>query len=133
MKWILYWIALIASLFSVLLFKNRRSYTDKTKHWQLGKSIIECILLVLAAAFMPAILVVYASMYFTMWIKRPAFRIGAGFIIGTVLLMTLGWALELLVLAGAFAINLISDDFLSFMEERRVKRGIATVMDGQAS
>jgi hypothetical protein len=133
MKWILYWCGLIAALFSVLWFKNKKSYTDKTKQWQFGKSIIECILLVLAAAFMPAILVVYASMYFTQWIRRPAFRIGAGFIIGTILMMTLGWALELLVLAGCFAINLISDDFLSFMEERRIKRGIATVMDGQAS
>jgi hypothetical protein len=133
LRWGLYWAALVAALFGVLIIKNQKTHHDKTRHWQMSKSIIECILLVLAAAFMPAILVVYSSMYFTQWIKRPAFRIGAGFIIGTILMMTVGWALELLVLAGCFAINLISDDFLNFLDERRMKRGVATVLDGHAT
>ena len=74
LKWYLYWIGLIGALFGLLFFKNSRGYMDKTRRWYLGKSIIECILLVMAAMWMPAILVVYCSMYFVQWIKRPAFR-----------------------------------------------------------
>jgi hypothetical protein len=132
MKWYLYWVGLVSALFGVLYWKNNRAH-NKPRRFVLGKSSIECVMLVLASIFMPAILVVYSSMYFTRWIKRPAFKIGAGFIVGTILMTTVGWALELLVLAGAFSINLISDDFLSFLEERKMKRGIATVLDGRAT
>ena len=132
MKWYAYWTALVAALFGVVYFKNIRTYRDKTRYWQLGKSIIESILLVIAAAFMPAILVVYGSMYLTQNIKRPAIRIGIGFFVGTALMMTIGWALELLVILGAFAINLISDDFLGYLQERKLQRGVAIVLDGQA-
>jgi len=131
LRWYAYWVVLVGSLFGVLYWKNNRSH-NKPRRFVLGKSTIECVMLVLASIFMPAILVVYSSMYFTRWIKRPAFKIGAGFIVATILATTLGWALELLVLAGAFSVNLISDDFLGFMEERRVKRGLADVMEGRA-
>ena len=65
--------------------------------------------------------------------KAPSIQIGAGFIIGTILMMSVGWALELLVLAGAYAINLISEDFLGAFEERRKKRNLAMVMDGRTA
>jgi hypothetical protein len=131
MKWILYWTGLFGALFGALYWKNSRGYVDKTRRWYLGKSLIEGIMLVSAAAFMPAILVVYASMWMVSYIKRPALKIGAGFVIGTLLMMSVGWALELLVLTGVFAVDLISDDFLGYMEERRIKRGVATVLDGR--
>ena len=133
MKWYIYWAALVSCLLGVLYTKNKKMYSDKPRQWYIGKSLIECVLLVIAAAFMPAILVVYASMMITKNIQRPAFRIGVGFVVGTVLMMTMGWILELLVLVGAFAINLVSDDFLGFMAERKQKRGVAFVMDGKTA
>lgn len=122
MKWHAYWVALIGLLFGALYWKNARTHKDKTRQWRVGKSAIECILLVLAAAFMPAILVVYGSMYFTKNIKRPAFRIAAGVAIGTGLMMIVSWALEFLVILGVFSIDLLSNDFLGYMKERQVKR-----------
>lgn len=121
-RWYMYWISLISALFGLLLFKNKRNHSDKSWHWNLGKSTIECILLVLAAAFMPAILVVYAANYFTLPIEKPAYKIGLGFIIGTTLMACLAWALEILVIVGVFAIDLLSDTFLTSLKERREKR-----------
>lgn len=131
MKWISYWFILISALFGILIWKNK-AHRDKTRRWQISKSIIECILLILAACFLPAILVVYGSMFLTQKIQRPSLKIGVGFVLGTVLMMTIGWALELLVILGAFAINLISDDFLGYLQERKLQRGVAIVLDGQA-
>lgn len=133
MKWILYWTSLLGLLFGGLYLKNRHRHSDKTRQWQLGKSAIEMCLLALAAALMPAIIVAYASMWATKNIQRPAFRIGAGFMIGTLLFMTIGSVLEILVIVGIFAIDLVSDDYLDFLKERRQKRGVAMVMDGRAS
>jgi asparagine N-glycosylation enzyme membrane subunit Stt3 len=125
MKWYAYWAGIIAFLFGALYLKNAHRHQDKTCQWNLSKSAIECIMLVLATAFMPAILVVYGSMWLTKGIKRPAFRMGAGVAIGTILMMLVGWALEVLVLLGVFSINLISDDFLGYMKERQEKRGVS--------
>ena len=130
-RWFLYWTLLCSALAGVLLWKNNKFYPTETKQWKAGKSAIEFVMLILATTFLPAILVVYSSMFFTKGIKRPGIKIGAGFLVGTILMMSVGFALELLVLAGAFAVNLISDDFLSLMEERRIKRGIREVMEGR--
>jgi hypothetical protein len=122
MKWHAYWVGLVSLLFGALYFKNIHNHPDKTGQWRLGKTAIECILLILAAAFMPAILVIYASFYFTRNIKRPGFKMVAGVAIGTSLMMIVGWALEILVLIGVFSIDLLSNDFLSYYKERQEKR-----------
>lgn len=125
MKWSVYWTALVGALLGVLWLKNSHTHKDKTTQWNLGKSIIECILLVLAVAFMPAIIAIYGSMWITKGIKRPGIKILVGFSVGTVLMIVMGWALEILVLVGVFSIDVLSDDFLSFMKERREqKKGI---------
>jgi hypothetical protein len=123
-RWFLYWAMLVSSLLAVLYVKNKKMYVQQSRSWYIGKTIIECIMLVLAAAFLPVLLVIYTSVYITRNIRKPAFKIGAGFIVGTMLMVTLNWALELVVLAGAFAVNLISDDFLQFLDERRIKRAL---------
>ncbi len=119
MKRILYWIGLIGCLFGLLYWKNRRGYVDKTRRWYFSKSFIECGMLVLAAIFMPAIIVAYAAMWITSFFKRPSLRIGIGFAVSTILFMSIGWALEVLVIVGVFAIDLISDDFLGYLEQRQ--------------
>jgi len=125
MKWSLYWTALISLLFGALYTKNYFNHKDKTIQWNLGKSIIECVLLVLAVAFMPAVIAIYGSMWITKGIKRPGFKILVGFSVGTALMLIMGWALEILVLIGVFGIDILSDDFLSFIKERREqKKGV---------
>jgi hypothetical protein len=40
-------------------------------------------------------------------------------------MIIMGWALEVLVLIGVFGIDILSDDFLGFMAERKQqKRGV---------
>ncbi len=125
MKWSVYWTALVGALFGALYLKNNHNHKDKTVQWNLGKSIIECVLLVLAVAFMPAVIAIYGSMWITKGIKRPGFKILVGFSVGTALMIIMGWALEVLVLIGVFGIDILSDDFLGFMAERKQqKRGV---------
>jgi len=102
--------------------KNQRTHRDKTRQWQIGKSAIECVLVILAAVFLPMILVVYGSMWATRKIEKPGFRIAASFTVGTILTLTMGWALELLVLMGVFSVDMLSDDFLAYMNQRKQQR-----------
>lgn len=119
MKWSVYWTALVGALLGALYLKNNHNHKDKSLQWNLLKSCSECILLVLAVAFMPAIIAIYGSMWITKGIKRPGIKILVGFSVGTALMLIMGWALEILVLIGVFSIDVLSDDFLSFMNERR--------------
>jgi hypothetical protein len=132
-KWKLYWATLVAALLGVLFLKNRKMYADKTWKWQTSKSLIEGTLLVLSAVFMPVFLVVYGSTWITQGIKRPAIKVGVSCLVGTVLMLTVGSFLELLVLLGVFSIELISSDFLNYLHDSRTQRGIACIMDGRAS
>lgn len=127
-RWFLYWTALVSMLLAVLYIKNKKMYIQHDKTWYISKTVIECIMLILAAAFLPALLVIYTSVYITRKIKRPAFKIGAGFAVGVLLMPILTWALELVVLAAAFSVNLISDDFLEALHERRAKRELSKAM-----
>ncbi|MGC1580447.1 MAG: hypothetical protein WA766_03135 [Candidatus Acidiferrales bacterium] len=122
MKWKLYWAALVAALLGVCYFKNTRNYRNKTTTWKAGKSLIECGLLVLAAAFAPILLAIYGSMLITQKIQRPAIRVGVGFLTGIGLTLLLSSFLELVVLLGVFSIELLSGDFLGYWQERRDKR-----------
>jgi len=122
LKWYLYWTTLVALLLGGLYTKNQYKHKQKSIQWKIGKSVIECALLVLAVIFMPPVLVVYGSMWATKKITRPGFRIAASFTVGTLLMLTIGWALEVLVLVGIFSIDMISDDFLGYMHERRAQK-----------
>ena len=129
MKWKLYWATLVAILLGVLWFKNRHYYPTQSKKWNASKSLIECGLLVLAAAFLPAILTVYGGMWITKHIQRPGLRVGIGFITSIVMMLMLTNFLEFVVLIGVFAVELITgeDGFLGYLEERRERQFLKTV------
>lgn len=71
---------------------------------------------------MPMIICVYGASWVTQRFQRPAVKIGVGFAVGTILMLSMSWALELVVLVGVFAIDLISDDFLGYLKERKENR-----------
>jgi hypothetical protein len=123
-KWTLYWAGLVTILFGLLYLKNTKMTVlkDKPWYWPPIKTLVEGLLLITAAAFSPIIIVAYSTYYLTKWIKRPGFKIGAAFVVGTALSSILGWALEVIVLTGIFSVNLLSDDFIGFYEARRMER-----------
>lgn len=132
MKWYLYWATLITALLGVLWYKNRHFYPKQTKKWNAGKSLIECGLLVLAAAFMPLILTAYGGYWVTKRIARPGYRIAVGFCTGILMMLMITNFLELVVLIGVFAIEILTgeDGFLGHLEERRLQRDLKMVAWG---
>jgi len=122
LKWYIYWTILVSVLLGTLYTKNHLNHKNRTWHWNAGKSLIECGLLVLAAAFAPILLAIYGSMLITQKIQRPAIRVGIGFLTGIGLTLLLSSFLELVVLLGVFSIELLSGDFLGYWQERRDKR-----------
>jgi hypothetical protein len=133
MKWYLYWLTLITALLGILWYKNRRYYPTRTKKWNAGKSLIEGGLLVMAAAFLPAILAVYGGYWVTQRIERPAYKIGVGFFTSIVMMLMLTNFLELVVLIGVFAIEIVSSTFLEHLREQKEKRGVALILDGKCA
>jgi len=121
-KWRLYWIALASALFGVLFWKNSRFYLNKTRRFQIGKSFIEWIMLVLASIWAAPLLSIYGAMYLTKWIKKPAIKTGATFGISILLMLLLNGFLELMLLLGVFSIELLSLDFLTYLKERQDQR-----------
>lgn len=121
-RWKMYWIALISALFGVVLWKNYRLYNEKTRRFKLTKTLIEVPALILSAAYLPALLVVYGSMWVANKFKRPAIKTLIGFAVGTVLMIMGGYFLEGLVIVGVIGIELLSHDVLEIYDQRRVKR-----------
>lgn len=123
MKWRAYWAALIAALFGVVLFKNYRYYKDRSNSFKLSKTAAETGLLASAAAWMPGLLIVYGSAWATKPLeRRPYLRMGIAAVASVVLMVTTTYVLELTVLIGVFAIELLTGDFVRYLDERKQKR-----------
>lgn len=121
-KWYAYWAVLVSGLLGLLYWKNSSNHKNKTWKWNAGKSVIEGIMLVLSAAFMPAFLVIYGGMWCTRRIEKPAIRAGVGFAVSIGLMLMLANFLEFVVVLGVFAIDLIATDFLAYWYEAKTKR-----------
>lgn len=128
MKWKMYWVTIIAALGSIVLWKNYRNYKDKSTKFKITKSAIETGIVGASAAWLPGLLVVYTSAWSTKPLeKKPFIRMGAAAIISILLMLSGTYVLELLVIAGVFSIDLLSNDFLAYWEERKSKRANKTL------
>lgn len=124
MKWYLYWTGLVAFLLGLLYYKNTQTNRGRTREWNIGQTIVEGVLIILAAAFMPPILIIYGSMWLTRSIQRPVLKAGASFIVSTILMVFLGTMLEVLIVLGVLSVGMVSEDFLKMLKERRDKRPV---------
>lgn len=123
MRFKLYWAALVSALIGVVYWKNHRMYRDKSRKFKLVKTGIESSILASAAAWLPAFFVVYGTAYTTKPLeKRPYIRMGVAAVVGITLMVSMTYVLELVVLLGVWAIELLSQDFIAFMKERRDAR-----------
>ena len=126
-RWRIYWVGLIAALLGLLWFKNKKYYPDKGWRWTGGKSILECLGLVVSAIYMPALIVAYASIWLTRNIKHQYIKLAASVIVSIPLMLMGNLLLEGLIIIGAFAIELLSSDVIRYYRERRNKRyGVST-------
>ena len=98
----------IALLLSLAYWKNSFSYKSKPRNWRIGKSIIDCVLVVLSALYLPALLVGWCVMWLTRPIRRRGIQITLAVIVGIALASIGGVALEILCILGIFAVDLLT-------------------------
>jgi hypothetical protein len=106
--WKTFWTACVAILVGLAFWRNRKSY-KRSNVWCLIKSLID-VALVLGMAFrLPMLLGAYVIMWLTKPLNhRPVLRIAYGALIGIAIAFLSGFAIEFVVLAGIFAIDMVT-------------------------
>lgn len=98
----------VLALFGLAYWKNTFSYSFKSINWRLGKSAIDCILVVLSALYLPALLVGWVVMWLTRPIQRRGIQITLAVILGIIFSSVGGVALEVLCVLSIFAVDLLT-------------------------
>jgi|SRR5271166_802441 len=98
----------VLALYGLAFWKNTRSYSFKTTNWRLGKSAIDCILVVLSAIYLPALLVGWVVMWLTKPINTRGVQITLAVILGIIFSSIGGVALEVLCILSIFAVDLLT-------------------------
>lgn len=125
-KYVAYWASLFGLLGLALWLKNRKQYRDKTWKWYSIKSLIELVVIGLAAFWLPVVLVVYV----VNWILTSIFQtlnhrtlvICINILLTVTLSIIATFAMEVIMIGSIFGIGRVSEEFLFFLEERRQKR-----------
>ena len=106
----LYVVGVVGSLvlFAIALFKNGKSYSWKSAQWRWTKSGIDTALVLLAAFYMPALLVAWAVIWVTRGITRRSVQITSAVILGIAFGAVGGVALEVLCVLGIFSVDLLT-------------------------
>lgn len=104
--WIVFWTVAVASVGGLLFLRNTKKYRQKSGVWRIGKSTIELLLLCLMATCLPALLIAWICMWICKPIKRPWVKATVGILSGVTLGFCSHFALEALVVLGAFGIDL---------------------------
>jgi hypothetical protein len=120
------YISLIAGLFGLLALKN--FFWDgkyQSWKWNVVKSLIEAAVIVLMAAYAPALLVSMIVIWISGHLKlHSKYMLG---VLTCAIAISLGhlanWAIELLSLMAAAVIGIVSKDVIMNYRERRRRRG----------
>lgn len=116
-NWKLYWAALFGSLFAVCLWRNNRLYRDKSGMWKAGKAFLDAAIVALLAAFCPPLLIAYCVLWVTRRIPGSAIvKTTISVLAGLTFTLIGGFFLEVLVLIGTFAIDILTGEALRFWE-----------------
>src|SRR6266404_2151828 len=125
-KYAAYWASLFGLLGLALWLKNRKQYRDKTWQWYSTKSLIELVVIGLAAFWLPAVLIIYV----VNWIVTSIFGtlnhrtlvICLNIVLNVTLAILATFAMEVIMIGSIFGIGRVSEEFLLFLEERKLRR-----------
>ena len=107
--WKAFWAACVATLLGLAFWYNRKTYTRKSKKWCAIKAIVDTTLVLGLAFRLPVLLCGYVILWMTRpLIKRPVLRTTVGALIGIAVAFLSGYAIEFIVIAGIFAIDMVS-------------------------
>lgn len=100
----------ILALFGLAYWKNNISYRHKRVRWRIGKSVVDCSLVVLSAVYLPALLVSWSVMWLTRPLKQRGVQMTIAVILGVVFGTISGVALEILCLLGIVSVDLVTGE-----------------------
>lgn len=106
--WMGFWILMAALLGGLLFWRNRSSYPEKSRKWNLGKSCVDFAIIASAAAWLPALLIAWSVLWLTRPIETPAYRMTMA-VVSSLALGVLGaGAMEAIVIMSVFSIDLLT-------------------------
>jgi hypothetical protein len=111
-NWKVYWGALFASLFAVSLWRNNRKYRERSRWFRLGKAFMDAALVSLLATFCPPLLIAYCVLWATQFIPGDhVIKTTCSVVAGLSFTLIGGFFLEVLLVLGVFAIDLVTGKF----------------------
>ena len=111
-NWKVYWGALFASLFTVSLWHNNRKYKERSRWFRLGKAFMDAALVSLLATFCPPLLIAYCVLWATQFIPGDSvIKTTCSVVAGLSFTLIGGFFLEVLLVLGVFAIDLVTGKF----------------------
>lgn len=112
-KWHAYWAGIAAAMLAVNFWRNRRKYREESRRWCVGKSVVDTSLVCLLAVFCPPLLIAYSVLWLAQFISdEPIWKTTFSVIAGISLAAVGGWFLEVVLIVGLFAIDLVTGRFL---------------------
>ena len=112
-NWKVYWGALLASLFTVSLWRNNRKYQERSRWFRLGKAFMDAALVSLLATFCPPLLIAYCVLWATQFIPGDnVIKTTCSVIAGLSFTLIGGFFLEGILFVGVVAVDLVTGKFI---------------------
>lgn len=113
-SWIAFWVGLVAGLLGLILWKNWKFNRLESWRWIGLKSVVDFVLILCSAIWLPPLLIAWAGVWITRPIKHPALRATVGVTAGILFAICAAEALEVLALFSIFSIDAVTgqDGFL---------------------
>lgn len=125
----------VAGLFTLMglgYWLNGLRYPNKSVNWRVGKSALDVLLVATVALYLPALLIAWVVMWLTRPFKSKGLQVTSSVIFGIIFGSISGVALEVICVAGIFAVDLLTGDqgiygwwskgpppsFMSYLEPR---------------
>lgn len=107
---------LIATLSGLLFWRNSSRYPMHSVLWRAVKSAIEMVVVMLTALRLPVLLISWTCLWLTRPIQTPWIKVTFGVLLGTFLGFLSLYALEVLVVCGALAVDEVTGDREGFLK-----------------
>lgn len=95
-------------LYVLAFWKNTKSYSQKSVQWRGIKSAADVSLVLLAAVFLPGLLMAWTVIWVIKGVKSPGIKTTLAVVTGVVLSAVSGVALEVLCVLGIFSVDLVT-------------------------
>jgi hypothetical protein len=115
--------ALFATLLGLCCWRNRRKYKDRTGWFCIGKGLLDAMLLSLLAWLCPPLLIAYCVLWLTQFVPGDnVVKTTCSIVAGLLFTVIGGFFLEVVLVLGVFAMDLVTGKFLHHWEavERKV-------------